>query len=186
MRAMHWALMASVLLISCATHEGSANSIQASAPAEVAPMQKHPDRKAATGSVIRQIPEPEQLDQTRIVTFKVTGQGVAPETSLTRGQGRILAGRAAIADGYRQFVEKLSGVYVETFTRAGLSHLGADQIQISVKAMLRGVEIKEIVHDEYGIAKANMELSINFTEHGMMWWPKGLGKDVMALKRESN
>ncbi len=131
------------------------------------------------GGVIN--PVGSQLDLERIVTFRVLGKGVEPEDALTKGQARLMAEKAAIMDGYRQFVEKLSGVYVDAYTSSGYGKVDEDSLSISVQSMLRGVEIQEITHDEYGIAKAAMELRVNFTRHGMVWWPKGLGKDVIPL-----
>ncbi len=141
------------------------------------------DGGSDTGSVVN--PVPVKLDLERIVTFTVKGKGVEPEDALTRGQGRLLAEKAAIVDGYRQFAEKLSGVYVDAYTGSGYGKVDEDSLKIRVKAMLRGIEIKDITHDEYGIAQAVMELRINFTKHGMVWWPAGLGKDVIAVKTEN-
>jgi hypothetical protein len=136
-------------------------------------------QRSATGGVVN--PVPSQLDLERIVTFRVLGKGVEPEDALTKGQARLMAEKAAVADGYRQFVEKLSGVYVDAYTSSGFGKVDKDSLTISVQSMLRGVEIKEILHDEYGIARAAMELRVYFTRHGMVWWPKGIGSDVIPL-----
>jgi len=48
----------------------------------------------------------------KVVTFNVIGKGLEPENAMTKGEARLMAERAAIADGYRQFVEKIRGVYV--------------------------------------------------------------------------
>ncbi len=136
-------------------------------------------QSSATGGVVN--PVAGQLDLERIITFRVLGKGVEPEDALTKGQARLMAERAAITDGYRQFVEKLSGVYVDAYTNSGYGKVDEDSLSISVQSMLRGVETTQITHDEYGIAQAAMELRVNFTKHGMVWWPKGLGKDVIPL-----
>lgn len=114
----------------------------------------------------------------RIVTFTVTGKGVEPEGALTRGQARLMAERAAVADGYRQFVEKLRGVYVEAYARAGYGTIDKDMVKTTTRSVLRGVEITEITHGDLGIASAVMQLRIHFTRHGMIWWPEGLGPDL--------
>ena len=116
--------------------------------------------------------------QNRVVTFTVTGKGVEPEAALTRGQARLMAERAAVADGYRQFLEKLEGVYVEAFAQGGYGTIDKDLITTRTRSFLRGVEIKEITHGDFGIARAVMQLRIHFTRHGMIWWPDGLGRDL--------
>ena len=128
---------------------------------------------------------PGDSDRNRIVTFTVKGKGVEPEASLTKGQARLMAERAAVADGYRQFVEKLRGVYVQAFTKAGYGTVDKDFLSTRTRSLLRGVEIKEITHEEYGIAQAVMELRVNFSRHGMIWWPLGLGKDFTHFETAS-
>jgi hypothetical protein len=116
-----------------------------------------------------------QSEQNRIVTFTVKGKGVEPESALTKGQARIMAERAAVADGYRQFVEKLKGVYVEAMMSAGYATVDQDYIKTQTRSILRGVEIEEVTHGDYGIAEAVMSLRVHFTRQGIIWWPKGLG-----------
>lgn len=129
-------------------------------------------------------------DYNRIVTFDVVGKGVEPEAALTKGQARLMAERAAVADGYRQFVEKLRGVYVEAYMKAGFGAVEQDILKTHTQSILRGVKIKEITHGDYGIASAAMSLRVNFTRHGMIWWPQGMGvpnsqSTMASLKRES-
>ncbi|MFN2357742.1 MAG: hypothetical protein ABR534_08380 [Desulfotignum sp.] len=140
--------------------------------------------QASPGPVLKN--SPDQSGHNRIVTFTVTGKGVEPEAALTRGQARLMAERAAVADGYRQFVEKLQGVYVEAFSAAGYGTIDEDTLKTSTRAVLRGVEIKEISHGDFGIARAVMELRIHFTRHGMIWWPEGLGRDLGWYETAAN
>ena len=135
---------------------------------------------ASPGPVIEN--DPGNSNDNRIVTFMVKGKGVEPEASITKGQARLMAERAAVADGYRQFVEKLRGVYVEAFTKSGYGIVDKDFLYTRTQSLLRGVEIKEITHGEYGIAQAVMELRVNFSRHGMIWWPEGLGKNSRYFK----
>ncbi|MCP4720626.1 MAG: hypothetical protein GY860_14325 [Desulfobacteraceae bacterium] len=123
-------------------------------------------------------PAPGDSNENRVVTFIVKGKGVEPEAALTKGQARLMAERAAVSDGYRQFVEKVRGVYVEAFSKGGYGKIDQDFIATSTRSLLRGVEIKEITHGDYGIATAVMELRINFTRSKMIWWPEGLGKNL--------
>jgi hypothetical protein len=129
--------------------------------------------KASSGPVIKTAGEDSGLN--RVVTFTVTGKGIEPESALTKGQARLMAERAAVADGYRQFVEKLRGVYVEAMMSAGYGSVNEEFIQTRTRALLRGVQINEITHGQYGIAAAEMTLRVNFSRQGMIWWPEGLG-----------
>lgn len=126
--------------------------------------------------------ESEAANANRIVTFTVVGKGVEPEAALTKGQAVIMAERAAVGDGYRQFVEKLRGVYVDAYSKMGYGSVDEDHMRTLTQAMLRGVEVKEITHGQYGIASAVMALRIKFTHTGMVWWPSGLGKDVKYVE----
>lgn len=137
------------------------------------------------GLVLEQAP-PKEKNINRIVTFSVVGKGTQPELAITKGQALLMAERAAITDGYRQFAEKLKGVYVESLTKAGMGVVDQDYINTHVRSVLRGVEVKEITHGEYGIAQAVMELRVNFTRYGMIWWPEGLSPDLGFYRTASN
>lgn len=131
------------------------------------------------GNVIE--PHMKQPDLTRIVTFNVIGKGVEPDAALNKGQAILMAERAAVADGYRQFVEKLRGVFVDAYLNSGFGEVQQDVIKLNTQSWLRGVELVEIRPGDYGIVQAHMQLRINFAKKGMVWWPAGLGDDVSAL-----
>ncbi|MCP4720624.1 MAG: hypothetical protein GY860_14315 [Desulfobacteraceae bacterium] len=114
----------------------------------------------------------------KIVSFEVIGKGLEPEKALTKGEAILMAERAAIADGYRQLVEKLRGVYVNAFTKAGYGTVNQDMITTKTQSWLRGVEILEIRQAEYGITEAQLQLRIYFEKKDMVWWPSGLGYGV--------
>jgi len=110
----------------------------------------------------------------RVVTFQVTGKGLEPENALTKGEAIILAERAAVADGYRQLVEKVRGVYVDAYMKAGRGSVNQDIIQVHTQSWLRGTEVMDIAQGEYGITLARLRLRINFSKKGMIWWPVGI------------
>ncbi len=119
-------------------------------------------------------PDGESDDQ-KVVTFYVIGKGLEPENALSKGEAVLMAERAAVADGYRQLVEKISGVYVDALTRAGYGAVDQDRIVTRTQSWLRGVEVLEIRKSEYGVTEAQMQLSIYFAKKNMIWWPAGLG-----------
>ncbi len=114
--------------------------------------------------------------ENRVVEFEVIGKGVAPEMALTRGQALLMAERAAVADGYRQFVEKIRGVYVNAHMKSGYGAVNWEALHTHTQSWLRGVEVVEIRQGPLGIVEAHMRLRVNFTETEMLWWPfKGNG-----------
>ncbi len=121
-----------------------------------------------------------EADNQKVVTFYVIGKGLEPENARSKGEAVLMAERAAVSDGYRQLVEKLRGVYVDAFLRAGRGSVDQETIQVQTQSWLRGTEIMEITQVEYGITTARMSLRINFTRDGMIWWPVGIGKDVKS------
>ncbi len=114
----------------------------------------------------------------KIVTFSVLGKGLEPESALTKGEAVIMAERAAVADGYRQLVEKIRGVYVDAFLKAGFGSVDKEMITTRTQSWIRGAKVVEIKRGEYGITEAQMELSIYFAKKKMIWWPTGLGPDL--------
>jgi len=122
----------------------------------------------------------------KVVTFFVTGKGLEPENALSKGEAVIMAERAAVADGYRQLVEKIRGVYVDAFMRAGRGTVDYDTIQVHTQSWLRGTEIMEISQGEYGITNVRLRLRINFNKDGMVWWPVGIGQDAKFVTVSSS
>ena len=74
---------------------------------------------------------------------------------------------------------------MDAFSKGGFGTIDQDSIKTSTQAILRGVEVKEITHGDYGIAQAVMELRINFTRKGMIWWPQGLGNNLNNFETAS-
>lgn len=124
-------------------------------------------------------------DNRKIVTFYVTGKGLEPEGALTKGEAVIMAERAAVADGYRKLIEKVRGVYVDAFMKAGRGVVNHDAIQVHTQSWLRGTEVMEITQGDYGITEARLRLRINFSKEGMVWWPVGIGENVQPVAGSS-
>lgn len=116
----------------------------------------------------------------KIVTFDVIGKGIEPEDSLTKGQAVLMAERAAVADGYRQFVEKIRGVYVDAYMKAGYGAVNWDVVKTGTQSWLRGVEVVEVKHGAFGIIEAHMQLRVNFVKDEMVWWPAGIDDNTSA------
>ncbi len=117
-------------------------------------------------------------ERQRAVTFFVIGKGLEPEDALTKGEAVLMAERAAVADGYRQLAEKLRGVYVDAYMRAGRGTVDFDLINTQTQSWLRGAEIIEFSEGRYGITQVRMRIRINFSKKGMVWWPAGIGADI--------
>ena len=97
-----------------------------------------------------------ELDNHKVVTFFVIGKGLEPENAFSKGEAVLMAERAAVADGYRQLVEKVRGVYVDAFMRAGRGTVDYDTIQVHTQSWLRGTEIMEVSMGEYGITNVRL------------------------------
>ena len=145
----------------------------------VAPSSTPPTSSSAPGKVLG--PPDGAINRQRVVTFHVIGKGLEPEDALTKGEAVLMAERAAVADGYRQLAEKLRGVYVDAFMRAGRGTVDQDFIRTQTQSWLRGTEIVEITQGRYGITEVRMRLRINFSKKGMIWWPAGMGDDVQPV-----
>ena len=118
----------------------------------------------------------------KVVTFDVVGKGLEPENALSKGEAILMAERAAVADGYRQLVEKISGVYVDAYSKAGFGAVSRELITTRAQSWLRGVDIVEIRRGKHGIVEAHMQLGIYFSQKNMVWWPTGLGPGLRPLE----
>lgn len=124
--------------------------------------------------------EPADVPAEKIVTFDVIGKGIEPDNATSKGQAVLMAERAAVADGYRQFVEKIRGVYVEAYLKSGYGTVNWDRIKTSTQSWLRGVEVIEIKQGSYGIIEAHMQLRVNFVKDDVIWWPVGIDAGTQA------
>jgi|GEM_PF-133540 len=99
--------------------------------------------------------------------FRVIGQGVAPVNTVSPAQAMALAKRAAIADGYRQLAEKISGVYVEGRDMIKNMMVQNSVVHTQVNALIRNAEIVDTEFRD-GLYQAQMEITI----HGGKWYEK--------------
>lgn len=119
----------------------------------------------------------------KVVTFEVIGKGLEPENALTIGEAKIMAERAAVADGYRKLVEEIRGVYVDAYLKTGNGYVNYDMVQTHTQSWLRGAEVISTQVVEHNITEARIQLRINFVYDQMVWWPVGLGTDYTSSGR---
>ncbi|MFO7883908.1 MAG: hypothetical protein R6U68_03720 [Desulfobacteraceae bacterium] len=116
----------------------------------------------------------ENNSENKIVVFRVTGKGLAPETATSKGQALILAEKAAVADGYRMLAEKLRGVYIDAYMKTNNGVVDYEVVETQTHTWLRGAKVIDIVRSDFGITEAYMNLRVRFEKRNMIWWPDGI------------
>ena len=71
----------------------------------------------------------------------VTGTGAAPQNAVNPAQARMLARRAAVADGYRQLADVVRGVQVDSETTVESMMVTSDIVKTKVSAMIQGARV---------------------------------------------
>jgi len=126
------------------------------------------------------IEETKPLNNERVVVFKVTGKGMAPETAVRRGEAMILGERAAVLDGYRLLIEKLRGALIDTYSKRTGVDIDMDKISSQARSYLKGVEILETTVDKYDVYHTDMQVRVFFAYNNeLIWWPSGLGSSIV-------
>ncbi len=84
---------------------------------------------------------------------RVAGYGVAPANARTPSLARLMARRAAIADGYRQMAESVAGVSVDADTTVEMAAVSNDVVRTHVSAVVNGARIvsERVVGDSYEV-----------------------------------
>ena len=92
--------------------------------------------------------------------ISVQGMGVAPANARTAAQGRMMARRAAVVDGYRQIAEIVKGVNVDSETTVENMMVTNDITKTKVSALVQGARVvsEEVTPD--GGYIVNMEVSM--------------------------
>ncbi|CCK78238.1 LPP20 family lipoprotein [Desulfobacula toluolica] len=122
----------------------------------------------------------------RIVVFKVTGKGLAPESAVRIGEAEILGERSAILDGYRQLSEKLKGTLINSYSSRNGTDINMDKITAQTQSYLKGVEIMDVASNGHGVYTANMQVRVFFIYDKLIWWPSGLGKNIIPSYANTN
>ena len=75
----------------------------------------------------------------RVIT--VTGMGAAQPNAMNPAQARMMARRAAVADGYRQLAEVVKGVNVDSETTVENMMVTSDVIKTKVSGLIQGASV---------------------------------------------
>jgi hypothetical protein len=101
-----------------------------------------------------------QVAKPKIITFHVVGMGIAPENSRSKGEALIMGQNAARSDGYVKLVERIHGVYVDSYRRLGRGAINQEVVHMETQAWLKGAEVLEYKEKKYGLYEAHIRLRI--------------------------
>ena len=87
----------------------------------------------------------------------VVGTGVAPN-GMRGAQARIMAKRAAMADGYRQLLEAVKGVQVDASTTVEMAMVQSDSIKLKVSGLVQGARVVSENFTNDGAYEVTMEI----------------------------
>lgn len=96
----------------------------------------------------------------KIITFHVVGVGIAPENARSKGEALIMGQNAARSDGYVKLVERIHGVYVDSYRRLGRGAINQEVVHMETQAWLKGAEVLEYKEKKYGLYEAHIRLRI--------------------------
>jgi len=91
--------------------------------------------------------------------LKVTGSG-APPSKGSAAQKRLMARRAAVADGYRQMAELINGVRVDSETIVKDFVTESDTVKLKVSALIKGAQIGDTRYLSDGSVEVDMRLGM--------------------------
>ena len=90
----------------------------------------------------------------------VQGMGIAPPNAINYAHGRMLARRAAVADGYRQLAEAVQGVNVDAETTVENMMVTNDVVRTHVSAVIQGARVVSEAELPGGGYQVTMEIAI--------------------------
>ena len=102
------------------------------------------------------VPGIEAEESMQKVLVAVRGQGLPPHDG-TPAEKRFYAERAAIMDGYRRLVERVSGMMLESYSRSANNRVDQDQVITEARAYLKGAQIQSVRFEE-GFATADVRV----------------------------
>lgn len=90
----------------------------------------------------------------------VTGEGVAPQNTISPAQALALAKRAAIADAYRQLGGKLYGVRINATDTVKDAAIRDSRIETQVNALIKDANVVDTSYKN-GLYEVTMELNLD-------------------------
>jgi hypothetical protein len=92
--------------------------------------------------------------------FEVTGEGIAPQNTISPAQAMALAKRAALADAYRQLGAKLYGVRISAKDTVKDAALKDSRIVAQVDGVIKNATITGMSFQD-GLYRVQMELKMS-------------------------
>lgn len=95
--------------------------------------------------------------------ISVTGQGVAPENTISPAQAYVMAKRAATVEAYRLIAEKVNGVVVEGKDSIKNMAVQRSIVKARVSAMIKNASIVETTFKD-GLCEVEMEIELHYNQ----------------------
>jgi hypothetical protein len=89
---------------------------------------------------------------------RAVGMGVMPPQAVNLAQGKILARRAAIVDGWRQLAETVKGVQIDSDTTVEMNMTTSDVVKAHMSATIKGARVVSESFDKDGAYTVTMEV----------------------------
>jgi hypothetical protein len=112
------------------------------------------------GAVIEAIGDNGVIDWTNGILY-VKGMGAPPENAVNDAQKKLLARRAAQADGYRILLEVIKGVRVESETTVEKFIVTNDTIRANVEGLVKGAQTVNTEYQPDGSAVVTLGIPLN-------------------------
>jgi hypothetical protein len=93
--------------------------------------------------------------------IRVKGNGFGPESIKELGRRKILAKRAAQMDAYRNLLEVVKGVHINSNTKVEDMMLASDEIKSRTEGMLKGMRVVDAAYTDDGGCEITVEVNID-------------------------